>query len=139
MAPTVMIVDDSQMVRQQVERALTGAGFATVEACDGTDALSKLSTGLSLIVLDVNMPNMGGLEFLQSLRTRSEYSALPVVMLTTEGQPALIQRAKQAGQRLIEAVQRGEPAHRRGAKGLDVGFGGGTGGATYVPFELIVP
>jgi two-component system chemotaxis response regulator CheY len=97
MASTVMIVDDSQMVRQQVERALTGAGFATVEACDGADALAKLSNGLSLIVLDVNMPNMGGLEFLQTLRTRSEYSALPVVMLTTEGQPQLMKQAKELG------------------------------------------
>jgi two-component system chemotaxis response regulator CheY len=97
MPQTVMVVDDSLMVRQQVGRTLSGAGFAIVEAHDGVDALAKLASGLALIVLDVNMPNMGGLEFLQSLRARPDYSAVPVVMLTTEGQPQLMKQAKELG------------------------------------------
>jgi two-component system chemotaxis response regulator CheY len=98
MAATVMVVDDSQMVRQQVGHALGTAGFTTIEATNGEDALSKLSTpGLALIVLDVNMPRMDGLSFLQNLRAHEEHSALPVVMLTTEGQPQLMRQAKALG------------------------------------------
>ena len=99
MSARVMVVDDSVMVRQQVSRALTGAGFAVVEAHDGVDALAKLAAGpgVALVVLDVNMPNMGGIELLQSMRANGDYAALPVVMLTTEGQPRLMQQAKELG------------------------------------------
>lgn len=100
MSAIVMIVDDSQMVRKQVARTLIAAGFAVMEALDGVDALAQLATikpGPALIVLDVNMPNMGGIEFLQSLRSREAFSSLPVVMLTTEGQPRLMQEAKALG------------------------------------------
>jgi len=101
MSARVMVVDDSLMVRQQVSRALTDAGFAVVEAHDGVDALAKLAAGpgVALVVLDVNMPNMGGIELLQSMRANGDYAALPVVMLTTEGQPRLMQQAKELGAR----------------------------------------
>jgi two-component system, chemotaxis family, chemotaxis protein CheY len=49
------------------------------------------------VVLDVNMPNMGGIELLERLRSNGQYAALPIVMLTTEGQPALMQKAKALG------------------------------------------
>jgi two-component system chemotaxis response regulator CheY len=97
MSATILVIDDSAMVRTQVGRALTGAGFTVVEAVDGVDALTKLAAAPTtrLIVCDVNMPRMNGVEFLE--RLLSEGSALPVVMLTTEGQPELIQRAKALG------------------------------------------
>jgi two-component system chemotaxis response regulator CheY len=97
MSATILVIDDSLMVRQQVGRALEGAGFSIVEAVDGADALEKLasSPGTVLIVCDVNMPRMNGIEFLERLVANG--SALPVVMLTTEGQPELIQRAKALG------------------------------------------
>ena len=101
MPATVMIVDDSQMVRKQVARTLIAAGFEVIEAHDGADALVQLSAASpapSLIVLDVNMPNMGGIEFLQSLRGRGpNFVTPPVVMLTTEGEPRLMQEAKALG------------------------------------------
>ena len=101
MSATVMIVDDSQMVRKQVARTLIAAGFVVIEAQDGADALAQLSSatpGPALIVLDVNMPNMGGIEFLQTLRGRGPELAIPpVVMLTTEGEPRLMQEAKALG------------------------------------------
>ena len=99
MSACVMIVDDSMMVRQQVSRALTEAGFHVREAHDGLDALAKLSEPPppALIVLDVNMPNMGGMELLQAMRAKEELSTLSVVMLTTEGQPKLMQQAKALG------------------------------------------
>jgi len=97
MGATILVVDDSQMVRQQVSRALTAAGFSMIEACDGLDAHQKLesTTGIRLIVCDVNMPRMNGIEFLEKLSASG--SSIPVVMLTTEGQPELIQRAKALG------------------------------------------
>ena len=93
----VLVIDDSLMVRQQVSRALTAAGFTITEAGDGLDALQKLASNpaTKLVVCDVNMPRMSGIEFLE--RLRQDGSTLPVVMLTTEGQPALIQRAKALG------------------------------------------
>lgn len=97
MAAKVLVIDDSLMVRRQVGRALTGAGFVIVEATDGVDAIEKLSESpdTSLIVCDVNMPRMSGLEFLEHLNASG--SKVPVVMLTTEGQPDMIQRAKSLG------------------------------------------
>ena len=97
MNATILVIDDSLMVRQQVSRALTGAGFSMIEACDGLDAHQKLAgrADVRLIVCDVNMPRMNGIEFLEKLSASG--SSIPVVMLTTEGQPELIQRAKALG------------------------------------------
>ncbi len=92
----VMVVDDSAVVRLQVGRALIDAGFTVVEAVDGLDAIGKLSAGaVSLIVCDINMPRMDGLEFVTWLST--QVSRPPILMLTTEGHPHLIQRAKEKG------------------------------------------
>ncbi len=97
MSTSVLVVDDSMMVRKQVGAALKGQGYDVVEAVDGADALEKIAGNpdLRLIVCDVNMPRMNGLEFLEQLSAKN--SAVPVVMLTTEGQPELIQRAKSLG------------------------------------------
>ncbi len=94
----ILVVDDSQMVRCSVGRTLVGAGFNVVEAIDGADALSKLAANddTRLVVCDVNMPRMSGIEFLEALRS-TPAANVAVVMLTTEGQPELIQRAKALG------------------------------------------
>ena len=91
----VLVIDDSQMVRYQVGKALTGAGFTVIDAVDGLDALSKLAAApdTTLVICDVNMPNMNGIEFLE----KKGSSGPPVVMLTTEGQPELIKKAKALG------------------------------------------
>jgi two-component system, chemotaxis family, chemotaxis protein CheY len=99
MGAKVLVIDDSMMVRQQVSRALVGAGFAVIQAVDGQDALEKLadSPDTRLVVCDVNMPRMGGLEFLESVSKSGQAKGIPIVMLTTEGQPDMIQRAKDLG------------------------------------------
>lgn len=99
MATKIMVVDDSLMVRQQVCSTLAQAGFEVVEAHDGVDALEKLAAGpdLALIVLDVNMPTMNGIELLRRLRGNARSAMIPVIMLTTEGHPQLMQEAKLLG------------------------------------------
>lgn len=85
MAKTIMIVDDSASLRQVVSIALKGAGYDVIEAGDGRDALSKL-TGqrISLIVSDVNMPNMDGITMVQEIKKLPAYKFTPIIMLTTE-------------------------------------------------------
>ena len=97
MTAKILVVDDSAMVRRQVGAALKAIGYAVVEAEDGVDALEKLdaSPDMRMIVCDVGMPRMNGLEFLEQLSARG--STVPVVMLTTEGQSELIQRARSLG------------------------------------------
>ena len=94
----VLIVDDSETIRQEVARALGNAGFSTVEACDGLDALDRIAeTDFSLVILDVNMPRLGGLDLLDRLKLNAKTAKLPVIMLTTEAQRSMIERAKSSG------------------------------------------
>jgi two-component system, chemotaxis family, chemotaxis protein CheY len=85
MAKTIMIIDDSTSLRQVVSIALSEAGYEVQEACDGQDAIAKL-TGqkVHLMICDVNMPNMDGITFLKTVRTLPAYKFTPVIMLTTE-------------------------------------------------------
>lgn len=94
----ILIVDDSATVRQQVGIALTQAGYAVAEAGDGQEGLDMLARGgISLVICDVNMPRMSGLDMLENLKRDPRHAAIPVVMLTTEGHPGLVERAKKAG------------------------------------------
>jgi two-component system, chemotaxis family, chemotaxis protein CheY len=99
MTHRILVVDDSTTVRQQVGQALSQAGFEVIEAIDGQDGLDKIAThpGLMMVIADVNMPTMNGLEMLEKLKADPKNSKLIVFMLTTEGQPELIERAKKAG------------------------------------------
>jgi two-component system chemotaxis response regulator CheY len=95
----ILVVDDSGTVRQQVQMALRDCGFEILEASDGAEGMSKIAAdrAIALVVLDVNMPRMNGLEMLEKVRECAENSELVVIMLTTEGQQYLIERAKKAG------------------------------------------
>jgi two-component system chemotaxis response regulator CheY len=99
MGKKILVVDDSATVRQQVGLALSQAGFEIVEAVDGLDGVDKINqvTDISLVICDVNMPRMSGLEMLEKFREDKKHATVPVVMLTTEGQPELVERAKKAG------------------------------------------
>ena len=95
---TIMTVDDSPSLRQMVSVVLQGAGYEVLEASDGSDALSKLKgREPHLILSDINMPNMDGLEFTRQLRATPEYKFIPVVLLTTESNPEKKQQGKAAG------------------------------------------
>lgn len=98
MGKTVMVVDDSASIRQVMSLTLAKAGYDVMEACDGSDALGKLSgQKVNLIVCDVNMPNMDGITFLKSLKDKPAYKFTPVIMLTTESQESKKQEGKAAG------------------------------------------
>jgi two-component system chemotaxis response regulator CheY len=101
MSKKVLIVDDSRTVRQQLGIVLTEAGYEVVEATDGLDGAEKIaaSSDLAMVICDVNMPRMNGIEMLTFLKQDPRHANLLVLMLTTEGQPALIAKAKAAGAR----------------------------------------
>lgn len=98
MTKTIMIVDDSASMRQVVGIALKGAGYEVIEACDGKEALSKL-TGVKvhLIVSDINMPVMDGIAFLKEVKQLDHYKFTPFIMLTTEMEEDKKKAAKEAG------------------------------------------
>jgi two-component system, chemotaxis family, chemotaxis protein CheY len=121
---TILIIDDSLTVRQQVSVTLTTAGYQIVEARDGREGVDALRAraGIAMVLCDVNMPRMNGLEFLETVKGECAGLPVPVVMLTTDGAPDLIARAKRAGAKgwivkpfrpdlLVAAVRRiaGEP------------------------------
>jgi len=99
MAKKILVVDDSITVRQQVGLALTQAGFEIVEAADGQDGLNTIESDkqIALVICDVNMPRMNGLEMLEAVKAKPAYADLKVIMLTTEGQAEMVDRAKKAG------------------------------------------
>jgi two-component system chemotaxis response regulator CheY len=98
MAKTVMIVDDSASLRQVVKMALTGAGYNVIEAGDGKAALALLDgRQVNMVVCDVNMPNMNGIEFVREAKKLAAYKFMPILMLTTESQEAKKEEGKAAG------------------------------------------
>lgn len=98
MAKKILVVDDSTAVRQSVTYVLDQEGYEVVQATDGQDALSRLDgTAFSLIITDVNMPNMDGIEFTRTAREIDAYRYTPIVVLTTESQTDKMEAGKAAG------------------------------------------
>jgi two-component system chemotaxis response regulator CheY len=96
-----LIVDDSSVMRKIVERALRQAGLDTLvvhEAGSGTEGLEKLRANqVDLILSDINMPLMDGLEFLRQIRAQNLAPGVPVVMITTESSEEHVKQAIQSG------------------------------------------
>jgi two-component system chemotaxis response regulator CheY len=99
----VLIVDDSAVMRKIVERSLRQAGIElqeVLEAGNGVEGLAAIQQcAVDLILSDINMPAMDGLEFLQGLRTLDNAKGIPVVMITTEGSESRVVEALSAGAR----------------------------------------
>ena len=95
MAYNVLIVDDSQTMRKVILKALTISGFDLgdyFEAGNGEEALTALnSQWIDLILTDLNMPVMNGLELIQKIKENSAYHGIPVVLITTEGSEKRLQ------------------------------------------------
>ncbi len=99
-AATILIVDDSPSIRQTITSVLTGAGYQTLEAVDGQDALERLheSSGtISLAIVDVNMPRLDGIALVRELRQAERCRYIPILMLTAESRRERREEARQAG------------------------------------------
>jgi two-component system chemotaxis response regulator CheY len=98
MAKKILAVDDSKSMRQMVAMTLRGAGYDVTEAEDGQDGLNKAKAGrYDLVLTDINMPNMNGIEFTAALRTLPAYKGTPIICLTTESSDEMKAKGKGAG------------------------------------------
>jgi len=98
MSANILTVDDSASIRMTTKIALTNAGYQITEAVDGADGLAKAKgAAFDLIVTDLNMPNMNGLEMIESLRQSPAHTGIPIIFLTTESDADMKARAKAAG------------------------------------------
>ena len=98
----ILIVDDSRTMRRMVLKSLANIGVASFEEAEnGLEAIEKLVLGpVSLMVLDLNMPEIHGLEVLKFVRSRPAYQSMPVVVLTTRGDETSQEDAMAAGANL---------------------------------------
>jgi two-component system chemotaxis response regulator CheY len=95
---TILAVDDSASMRQMVTFTLKGAGYDVQEACDGSEALNIAKTKkFDLVLSDVNMPIMDGIQLVAELRKLAEYKFVPILMLTTESSGDTKMAGKKAG------------------------------------------
>ena len=99
MRKKILIVDDSRTIRQQVSFTLTKGGFDVIEAEDGKDGIAKLksNTDIAVVISDVNMPNMNGLEFIKNVKAMPGFRFTPILTLTTESQVEKRDEAKKLG------------------------------------------
>lgn len=107
MALDILIVDDSAAIRKILQRVLAQTELAigsVAEASDGVEALRQLETRKpSLVLCDINMPNMDGLQLLTAVRAKAEWNDVRFIMITTEG----------SQERVIEAVKLGASGYVR--------------------------
>jgi len=94
----ILTVDDSASIRQMVSFTLTKAGYQVTEAIDGKDGLAKAGTKkVDLIITDLNMPNMDGIQMITAVRKLPGYGFTPILMLTTESQAEKKDAGRKAG------------------------------------------
>ena len=118
MTKTVLTVDDSRTMRDMLMLALKDAGYRVVQAEDGVEGLEVLQAeNPDIVITDINMPRMDGFGFIEGMRADPAFSAVPVLVLTTESDAAKKQRAREAGAtgwivkpfdpaKLVDAVRR---------------------------------
>ena len=118
MTRRVMTVDDSKTMRDMVAFTLRGAGYHVTTAEDGRQAVNLLANEqVDIVITDLNMPNMDGVGLIRALRAQPKFRAVPILMLTTESDPAKKAEGKSAGatgwivkpfnpEKLVEIVNR---------------------------------
>jgi len=98
MSKKIVVIDDSKSIRELVGMTLENAGFQVDIAMDGQDALRFFDgRDVSLVITDLNMPNMDGVSLIKEVRAMESYSTVPILMLTTESQTGKKEEAKAAG------------------------------------------
>ena len=98
MPKTILIVDDAMTVRNLAKFALAKGGYNIIEAEDGIQGLKQLETNtVDLVISDLNMPNMNGLEMSRAIKTNNATKAIPIFMLTTEASQEVAIQGKEIG------------------------------------------
>ena len=98
MQKTILFVDDSASIRELVKLSLLQAGYQVLLAGDGLEALKKLEDRkIHLVITDLHMPNMNGLDLIREIRKLDAYAYIPMLFLTTETNHELKVEAKQGG------------------------------------------
>ena len=98
MSAKILIVDDSATIRHQLRDCLEGAGYSVTEAENGALGLQKAKDEpIDMIIVDVNMPVMSGLEMLEHLRKVPDRAEVPAFVLTTESSKDMVARGKRCG------------------------------------------
>lgn len=98
MPKTILIVDDAMTVRNLAKFALAKGGYNIIEAEDGVQGLKQLETNtVDLVISDLNMPNMNGLEMSRAIKTNNATKAIPIFMLTTEASQEVAIQGKEIG------------------------------------------
>lgn len=98
--PKAMVIDDSRTIRMILAGTLAELGYEVCQAANGKEALTALqgeTEDVSLILVDWNMPEMNGLDFVKHVRSESRFSAIPLMMVTTETEMQQMARALEAG------------------------------------------
>ena len=93
----VLVLDDSVSMRQMLSIILKGAGHEVVEAADGADGLRKTDATVDVVITDYNMPNVGGIEYINGVRGGAANRDVPILMLTTESDTAKKTEGREAG------------------------------------------
>ena len=118
MSQTILTVDDSRSMRDLLKLALSDAGYRVLQAEDGVHGLEVLQSETpDVIVTDINMPRMDGFGLIEAVRANQNYRGVPILVLTTEGDAAKKNRARNAGAtgwivkpfnpvKLIDAIRR---------------------------------
>lgn len=98
MSKTILTVDDSSTIRQMVTFVLKEAGYTVHEAVDGQQAIDLMSSSpVDMVITDLNMPNVNGVELIRWTRADARHKFIPVVMLTTESQEDIKREGRAAG------------------------------------------
>lgn len=98
MSKIILIVDDSESIREVVSFTLENEGYKVLIGVDGQDALKHLDgRPIDLIITDLHMPNMDGIELIKNVRAMENYKRIPILFLTTESQTSKKMEAKEAG------------------------------------------
>ena len=98
MSSKILLVDDTQTVLMTVEMMLTDEGYHVAKAQDGAEALEVVATVQpDLVLLDIQMPKLDGIETCRRLKENPETAAIPVLMVTTRGEPEKVEQSFMAG------------------------------------------
>jgi CheY-like chemotaxis protein len=122
---TILVAEDTPVIREPLARLLQTEGFRTVAAADGSEAMKHLASRdqpIDLVLLDILMPRMHGIAFLESVRADARHATLPVIALTGSedsahkkrlrelGVTTIIHKARFTSDRLLEEIRRALPA-----------------------------